>query len=265
MPTFIKTGFWDKLINNNPQQAKAPKGWLNLDLLISQNIPPIPPSSIATLGSSLYSTNPSTSGFGTNNGIFLGADAGFNAPNSDYAIFIGNGAGSTSVYAVRSNFIGNSAGYQATAEDSNFIGRQAGINANALNSNFFGTQAGSNVTNTQNSNFLGKEAGKNAGNSNNSNFLGQNAGSGAVAANNCNFLGQEAGMNSLGGNVNAFGYQAHKGGTLSGQTVFVNATLPSFVDRAAATTAITVANGAVAGNTYLYYNQTTFAIEGVRL
>lgn len=36
MPTFIKTGFWDKLINNNPQQAKAPKGWLNLDKLIDQ-------------------------------------------------------------------------------------------------------------------------------------------------------------------------------------------------------------------------------------
>ena len=72
-------------------------------------------------------------------------------------------------------------------------------------------------------------------------------------------------MSSQGNNVNAFGYQAHKGGTLSGQTVFANATLPTFANRAAATTAITVPNGAVAGNTYLYYNQTTFAIEGVRL
>ena len=72
-------------------------------------------------------------------------------------------------------------------------------------------------------------------------------------------------MGSTGNNVNAFGYQAHKGGTLSGQTVFANATLPTFANRAAATTAITVPNGAVAGNTYLYYNQTTFAIEGVRL
>ena len=42
MPTFIKTGFWDKLINNNPQQAKAPKGWLNLDKLIESKIPPAP-------------------------------------------------------------------------------------------------------------------------------------------------------------------------------------------------------------------------------
>ena len=29
MPTFIKTGYWDKL-------SKAPKEYLNLDLLISQ-------------------------------------------------------------------------------------------------------------------------------------------------------------------------------------------------------------------------------------
>jgi hypothetical protein len=72
-------------------------------------------------------------------------------------------------------------------------------------------------------------------------------------------------MNSTGNNVNAFGYQAHKAGTLSGQTVFANATLPSYVDRTAATTAINVPNGAISGNTYLYYNQTTFAIEAVRL
>lgn len=37
MPTYIKTGFWDKIIGNNPQQAKAPKEWLNLELLISKS------------------------------------------------------------------------------------------------------------------------------------------------------------------------------------------------------------------------------------
>lgn len=40
MPTFIKTGFWDKLISNNPQQAKAPKGWLNLDNFVQTIAPP---------------------------------------------------------------------------------------------------------------------------------------------------------------------------------------------------------------------------------
>ena len=207
MPTFIKTGFWDK-------KAKAPKEWLDLDVLISQNAPS---SSIATLGTSLYSTNPLAGpGFSTLYGIFLGINAGNAASNASY-----------------SNFIGIEAGYQAT---------------NANNSNFFGDNAGALALNASNSNFIGAFAGYQATN-----------------ASNSNFFGREAGMNSTGNNVNAFGFQAHKGGTLSGQTVFANATLPSYANRAAATTAITVALGAVAGNTYLYYNQTTFAIEGVRL
>ena len=46
---------------------------------------------------------------------------------------------------------------------------------------------------------------------------------------------------------------------------FSNVSFASYANRAAATTAITVPNGARAGNTYLYYNQATFAIEGVRL
>jgi hypothetical protein len=112
---------------------------------------------------------------------------------------------------------------------------------------------------------LGFQSGYQASSANNSNFLGSKAGYNATTAHNSNFFGTEAGMNSTGNNVNAFGYQANKDGTLSGQTVFSNNSLPSYVDRSAATTAITVPNGAVAGNTYLYYNQTTFGIEAVRL
>ena len=40
MPTFIKTGFWDKMISNNPAKAKAPIGWLNLDRFVQSIIPP---------------------------------------------------------------------------------------------------------------------------------------------------------------------------------------------------------------------------------
>ena len=36
MPTFIKTGFWDK-------KAKAPDGWLDLNLFVETLIPPTPP------------------------------------------------------------------------------------------------------------------------------------------------------------------------------------------------------------------------------
>ena len=68
MATFIKTGFWEK--RTNPPQGY--KGELNLEQLIQQNAGG---GSIATDGSSLYSTSPSTSGFSTNNGIFLGANA----------------------------------------------------------------------------------------------------------------------------------------------------------------------------------------------
>jgi hypothetical protein len=244
MATYIKTGFWEK--RANPKQGY--KGELNLDNLIASVAPP---SSIETLGTTLYSTNPAAgTNFSTSESIFLGNDAGSGATNAD-----------------ESNFFGDSAGLNGTnADRSNFIGRQAGSQAvNAANCNFLGYNAGCFATNAAFSNFLGSEAGFDAEQAYHSNFFGNYAGYEATTANNCNFLGEEAGMNSTGNNVNAFGFRAHKGGTLSGQTVFANITLPSYVDRAAATTAITIGNGAVAGNTYLYYNQTTFAIEGVRL
>jgi hypothetical protein len=65
--------------------------------------------------------------------------------------------------------------------------------------------------------------------------------------------------------VNAIGTNAGIGNALNGMTIFSNATLPSYANRAAAVAAITVALGASSGNTYLYYNATTFGIEGVRL
>lgn len=44
MPTFIKTGFWDK-------KAKAPDGWLDLNLFVETLIPPTP------LGTNIYNSN----------------------------------------------------------------------------------------------------------------------------------------------------------------------------------------------------------------
>lgn len=243
MPTYIKTGFWEK-------KPRGYKEELDLNLLIAQNAPA---SSIATNGTSLYSTNPLAGPLvgelGNIGNIILGEQAGENSE-----IF-------------NSNFLGPQAGRNATyARNSNFLGYSAGINAtNANNSNFLGNGAGQFAINASYSNFFGNNAGAEANAAYQSNFLGSYAGTLATTANNSNFFGYEAGMNSTGNNVNAFGYQANKGGTLSGQTVFSNASLPSYTNRSAATTAITVPNGAVAGNTYLYYNQTTFAIEAVRL
>lgn len=56
MPTYIKTGFWDKIIGNNPQQAKAPKGWLNLDYFVQTLIPPTPP------GTNIYNSDGTLTG-----------------------------------------------------------------------------------------------------------------------------------------------------------------------------------------------------------
>ena len=198
---------------------------------------------------------------------FQGTSAGYGATSANNSNFIGNQAGNSATNAYQSNFFGLYAGYNATgASDSNFMGYSAGFQAtNANTSNFLGSNAGYYATNSYQSNFFGYQAGYQATNARNSNFLGHSAGYNASGANNSNFLGYQAGSGSTGNNVNAFGASAGKGNTLNGQTIFSNTSLPSYADRSAATTAITVPNGASAGSTYLYYNEATFAIEGVRL
>lgn len=237
---------------------------------------------IATLGSSLYSTNPASSII-SNNGVnafglgagsinasdsnFFGRYAGFGSGVTTQSNFFGINAGANAINSNDSNFLGGYAGQGATVcYRSNFFGNIAGEAADlAYQSNFIGYAAGDHASNSYQSNFIGYAAGNYAPNANNANFIGYLAGYQASNAYNSNFIGKEAGMSSTSNNVNAFGYRAHKGGTLSGQTVFSNSSLPSYLNRSAATTAITVPNGAVAGSTYLYYNQTTFAIEAVRL
>jgi hypothetical protein len=266
------------------------------------NKPIIVNSPISTIGTSIYTNIPAAgTNLPTQNSIIFGTSAGQNASSANNSNFLGQYSGQNASGAFRSNFLGFNAGYGATlakesnflgtdagreaidARFSNFIGRESGYVAsnayqsnfvgnnsgyystNAFFSNFIGSGAGNSCTNADNSNFIGYSSGIFATNAHSSNFIGSFAGSNATTANNCNFLGKEAGMNSTGNNVNAFGYQANKGGTLSGQTVFSNTSLKSYLNRAVAVAAITVPLGAVAGNTYLYYNQTTFAIEAVRL
>jgi hypothetical protein len=183
----------------------------------------------------MYSTNPAAGvpSVGLSDSIFLGYRAGSTATNAAYSNFIGNEAGFQASSATYSNFLGNGAGWSAT---------------NARDSNFFGAGAGYQATSAEYSNFIGLRAGAYA-----------------TTAEYSNFLGFEAGKDSTGNNVNAFGSSAGKDNTLSGQTIFSNSSLPSYTDRAAAVAAITVLLGASAGDTYLYYNQTTFGIEAVRL
>lgn len=94
-------------------------------------------------------------------------------------------------------------------------------------------------------------------------------------------VGIDAALNNTGTNVTASGYEAARdntgnsvvalgsnsgvGNSISNSFIINNSCLPSYVDRPAALAAITVPNGGVAGNTYLYYNQSNGSIEGVRL
>lgn len=207
-------------------------------------------SVIASNGTSLYSIDPLAGPVGPLDNIAFGSEAGQNATTAERSNFIGFNAGKNSPQSNYDNFFGRAAGENATGSSQ---------------TNFIGNNAGQQTNNTNGSNFIGGFAGQGSSNVYSSNFIGVIAGYESINAFRSNFFGQEAGALSSGNNVNAFGYQAHRTGTLSGQTVFSNASFASYVNRTAATTAITVPNGARAGNTYLYYNQTTFAIEAVRL
>jgi len=212
----------------------------------------------------LYAGSSATNAYYSN---FFGSGAGYEATNAHESNFFGTNAGSSATNAYYSNFLGRYAGEGATnAYQSNFIGAQAGYEAtNANNSNFIGGDAGANATNANASNFIGTVAGANATDAYNSNFLGNSAGFQAINAHESNFFGTSAGQNSTGNNVNAFGANAGNGNALNGQTIFSNASMPSFADHTAAAAAITVALGASAGSTYLYHNQATDSIGAVRL
>lgn len=166
------------------------------------------------------------------------------------------------------NALGNSTAYANTGSDVNALGNNAangniGSNVNALGIDAAGTNTGqrvnafgnaaalSNTSNdvnafgdaalAENTGFASSAIGKNAGRKNSGGY--------------CTFIGENAGYNEI----------ADNGNSLASQFVIANTNMPSYADRTAATTAITVALGAIAGNTYLYYNEDTFAIEGVRL
>jgi hypothetical protein len=95
-----------------------------------------------------------------------------------------------------------------------------------------------------------------------------------------NFQGSEAGLDNTGVNVIGFGVTAGKensgdnviifgnnsrGNNLSNVFLIGNSFIPSFLDYATASTALSIVNGAVAGNTYLYFDETLNVVGAVRL
>jgi hypothetical protein len=161
--------------------------------------------SILTSGTTIYSNNPATSNFSSNNGVFFGTNAGQNATNANNSVFMGQNAGSGATNASNSVFIGQSAGLGATNSVlSYFFGQNAGRNAvGSFYSNFIGESAGDNVSIAQNSNFLGRYAGSGATNANSSNFLGNSAGA-LTSADNSNFLGFTAGFQATNADFSNF-------------------------------------------------------------
>ena len=178
------------------------------------------------------------------------------------------------------NAIGFNSGLFNKGGDANLMGNYAGYNQNltAVGTNAMGSYAASGNS----GNFLvaiGNSAGSNQSGSYVS-ALGagsaaNNQGSEVVALgkNTCNNnagtnvigIGTQAGVNNTGNNSVFIGFAAGQNNTLTNSFVIANSSLPSYSDSITAAIAITVPNGAVTGNTYLYYNQSTKSIDAVRL
>jgi hypothetical protein len=139
---------------------------------------------ISLSGSTIYTTNPATRGFSTNNGVFLGQDAGKDAVN-----------------AANSVFIGEAAGFGATgSSNSIFFGYYAGARAGqAYGSNFIGGFAGQDAVSASNSTFVGGLAGNQAKFASHSFIAGYQAGLGAASASFNTLVGYRAGLNSAPG------------------------------------------------------------------
>ena len=185
-------------------------------------------------------------------------------------------------------------------DGNNYQGNGAGRNNIGVSLNAFGTDAGRNNA-SDNVNAFGESSadgniGKDlnamgglSGSSNEGDFVnafGANA-STRNLGNYVNAFGGNACLDNVGSNVHAFGYNAgrknqkrhavfigagagYDAGTDTGNSiasVFVinNAILPSFANSADAATAITVLNGAVADNTYLFYDAGKGVIGAIRL
>lgn len=169
-------------------------------------------------------------------------------------------------------------------DGNNFQGTKAGLNNTGVNVNFQGTGAGLNNSGS-NVNAFGESACE-ANSNDNVNAFGSFAGFSNSGKEN-NFFGLGAGQENTESNVHAFGSNAGRqntgrhavflgrdagydsgtdiGNSLSSVFVINNAILPEFPDIATAQATISVGTGAVAGNTYLYYNSSKKSIEAVRL
>jgi len=107
MPTFIKTGYWDK-------KAKAPEGWLDLNLFVQTLIPPTPPPTPST---NIYNSDGTLTGNrivqGNNNNLTFQDTNEFNVFTEYAKLTISNNAqeiatGSTNrIWGIKLDFFSN--------------------------------------------------------------------------------------------------------------------------------------------------------------
>ena len=219
----------------------------------------------------------------------MGYEAGRLSKSSNLNAF-GYQANHINVTAVATdhiNALGNSAALNNLASYVNAIGKEAAANNTAQGAYLIAIGDGAGKGNgAPNCTFIGSSSGENnlgqrvnalgyfAASGNHSNgaiAIGQfslldNYGYNSIAIGSfagalntkgeCVFIGTEAGYDQTTGIGNA----------LNGPSfVISNQNLPVYANSTAADTAITVANGAVAGSTYLYYNTANKSIGAVRL
>lgn len=158
--------------------------------------------------------------------------------------------------------VGSASGGSNTGQDLTVIGANSGARNSGLGATIIGALAG----NGNSGGFL-SAVGFQSGAANAGNHVSAigfraarlNTGNSVVA------IGPNAAQDNVADNVVAIGANAGNYNALAGQTIFSNSTLPRYADRATALAVINIANGAVSGNTYLYYNASNFTVEAVRL
>lgn len=203
--------------------------------------------------------------------IIMGQNSAYLANVKD-TIIMGNSAGQSST-SNSSLAIGSGSGSQVNGNYHVALGFNAGKgigepsalchNVVSIGANTGGSAGGDSRDSVSESIFIGSTTGFQSGGLSQI-LMGKDAGRTSVGDNKI-AIGQDAGKNSDADNCTYLGHGAGIGNTLAGQFVINNSRLPSYADRTAAVTAITVLNGAIAGNTYLYFNETTFIVEAVRL
>lgn len=228
-----------------------------------------PTAVIEAVGTTIYTTTPATQNPASQDSIFFGFNSGYNTASNNVVNTIGLGT-RTAFQSGNINeciLLGNEAGQ--ALQNSSFtigIGYAAAFQSNNLTQSVcIGPNAGNTNSNSNNAVFIGNNAGRLSTANNQSIFIGNQAGENADGSSSSIYIGVQAGLNSSAANTICLGSAAGIGNQRNSMTIFANGVLPEYANRAAAVANITIASGAVANNTYLYYNQTTFAIEGVRL